>query len=392
MIHLNENRTVVHMDLDAFFVSVERLRDSRLEGLPLIIGGTSGRGVVSSCSYEARKFGVHSAMPMKLARRLCPHATIISGDFELYSQKSIEVTDVIREQAPLFEKASIDEFYLDLTGMDRFFGCFKWTKELRQSIIKETGLPISFGMSSNKTVAKVATNEVKPNGQTEIARGLEAGFLRPLPVSRIPMVGKKTAHFLSTLGVRKVQTLQEIPRDFLTRIMGKSGATLWQRARGIDNSPVVPYSERKSISTEMTFGEDTIDVDGLRATLVRMTEKIAFKMRSEQKLSACITVKVRYANFDTVTKQTRIAYTASDHVLSARALELFESLYDRRLRVRLIGVRCSHLIRGGHQIDLFEDTERDLNLYEAIDKIKFKYGAGAIMRGNAVRAIGRSGH
>lgn len=389
MIYLSEKRAVVHMDLDTFFVSVERLRDSRLEGIPLIIGGSGDRGVVASCSYEARKFGVHSAMPMKLARRLCPNATIISGDMELYSQKSHEVTEVIREAAPVVEKSSIDEFYLDLTGLERFFGCFQWTHELRDRVTRETGLPLSFGLSTNKTVAKVATGEGKPKGSIQVDRGMEASFLRPLPVSRIPMVGEKTARFLSNLGVRRIETLQEIPRDYLSRIMGKPGEVLWQRARGVDHSPVVPYSERKSVSTEMTFGEDTIDVAGLRGTIARMTEKVAFKMREEEQLCATLTVKVRYANFDTVTRQARIPYTASDHILAKKALELFETLYDRRLRVRLVGVRCSDLIRGGYQINLFEDTEKQIRLYEAIDHIKHRFGAEAVMRAAATRSIRR---
>lgn len=389
MMYLSDKRAVVHMDLDAFFVSVERLRDSRLEGIPLIIGGSGDRGVVASCSYEARKFGVHSAMPMKLARRLCPHGTIISGDMELYSQKSHEITEIIREAAPVVEKSSIDEFYLDLSGLERFFGCYSWTRELRSKVIKESGLPISFGLSTNKTVAKVATGEGKPNGEQYVQSGLEAAFLRPLPVSRIPMVGDKTSRFLSNLGVRRIETLQEIPREFLSRIMGKPGEVLWQRAQGVDHTPVIPYSERKSVSTEMTFGEDTIDVAGLRATIARMIEKVGFKMREEEQLCATITVKVRYANFDTVTKQSRIPYTASDHVLYHKALELFEALYDRRLRVRLVGVRCSELIRGGYQINLFEDTEKQIRLYDAIDRIKHRFGAEAVMRAAATRSIRR---
>ncbi|MFM2374998.1 MAG: hypothetical protein RLZZ165_94, partial [Bacteroidota bacterium] len=297
---LNEKRAIVHMDLDTFFVSVERLRDARLKGRPLIIGGTGGRGVVSSCSYETRKFGVQSGMPMKLARRLCPAATVISGDFELYSRYSDEVTALVRAHSPLFEKASIDEFYVDMTGMERFFGAYRWASDLRSRIARETGLPMSMGMAVNKTVAKVATGEIKPNGQMEVSRGMEQSFLDPLPVSKIPMVGEKTAQFLSNLGVRQVRTLREIPQEFLQRIMGKAGMTLWQRAHGIDDTPVEPYSERKSISSEQTFAEDTIDIAGLHATLARMTERLAFSLREAEKLTACITVKVRYADFNTV--------------------------------------------------------------------------------------------
>ncbi len=381
--HLKESRAVVHLDMDTFFVSVERTRDRRLAGKPLIIGGTGGRGVVASCSYETRKFGVRSGMPMKMARRLCPDATIISGDHELYSNYSHTVTDIIREDAPLFEKASIDEFYVDMTGMDRFFGSFQWARQLSHRITHETGLPISFGLARNKTVAKVATTEVKPQGRAHIVQGQEQPFLDPLHVRKLPAVGEKTGAFLSNLGVRKIRGLREIPRDVLVRILGKPGATLHQRAQGIDPRPIVPYNERKSISTERTFGEDTIDVRGLRATLIGMTERLAFQLRDSEKLTACITVKVRYADFNTMTRQARIPYTAVDSVLSDKALALFDQLYDRRQRVRLIGVRFSHLIHGGYQINLFQDTQKQIRLYQAIDRMKHRFGAGAVMRASA---------
>jgi DNA polymerase-4 len=384
-----DSRAVVHMDLDTFFVSVERLRDSRLLGRPLIIGGTGGRGVVASCSYEARKFGVRSGMPMKLARRICPTGTIVSGDYEAYSKYSDMVTEIVRGDAPLFEKASIDEFYIDMTGMERFFGTFRWAEGLREKVRVETGLPMSFGLSINKTVAKVATNEAKP-GALEVPIGTEQPFLDPLAVQKLPMVGEKTALFLGNMGVRQVRTLREIPREVLSRIMGKPGETLWQRAHGIDDTPVEPYNERKSVSSERTFGEDTIDILGLRATLTGMTERLAFSLRDTNKLCACITVKLRYADFNTVTRQCRLPYTASDHLLIDKALELFEQLYDRRQRVRLLGVRFSHLIYGGYQIDLFEDTEKQVRLYAAIDKVKHRFGASAVTRGSALGSLDRN--
>lgn len=384
----NDRRVVVHMDLDTFFVSVERLRDSRLKGRPLMIGGSGGRGVVASCSYEARKFGVRSGMPMKLARRLCPAATVISGDHEAYSKYSDMVTDVLREDAPLFEKASVDEFYVDMTGMERFHGTFSWAQNVRERVAHETGLPMSFGLSVNKMMAKVATNEVKP-GALEVPRGMEQPFLDPLGVQKIPMVGEKTAQTLVNMGVRQVKVLRDIPREFLQRIFGKPGDMLWQRARGLDDSPVEPYNERKSISAERTFPEDSIDITGMRATLTRLAERLAFSLRSTGKLCACITVKLRYADFNTVTRQFRLSYTASDHVLISKALELFEQLYDRRQRVRLLGVRLSHLIYGGHQISLFEDTERQVRLYEAVDKVKFRFGSDAVMRASGLGGVDR---
>lgn len=375
-----EPRSIVHMDLDSFFVSVECLENSSLIGKPVIIGGTGDRGVVASCSYEARKFGVRSAMPAKLARRLCPDAIFIRGDHERYSYYSNVVTDVIRENTPVYEKASIDEFYLDLTGMDKFFGCYKWATELRQKITKETGLPISFGLSQNKTVSKIATGEVKPNGQTQINYGTEKPFLAPLSVQKIPMVGEKTYSLLRGLGVEKVETIQQMPVTLMENVLGESGIVIWRKANGIDTTPVEPYSERKSISTEETFQQDTIDVDKLKALLVTMTEKLAFQLRAEKKLTACVTIKVRYSNFDTHTMQAQIPYTSCDHILLKKAKELFEKLYNRRLLVRLLGVRFSHLVNGHYQINLFEDSEEIIRLYQAMDKMKVKYGENTLAR------------
>ena len=377
---MQKDRTIVHMDLDSFFVSVSRLENTALHNKPVIVGGTSDRGVVAACSYEARAFGVHSAMPIKLARRLCPDAIIIRGDYDRYSYYSEVVTDIIKEDVPVYEKSSIDEFYIDMTGMDRFFGCYNYTSELRQRIMKETGLPISFGLSENKTVSKVATGEAKPNGQKKIDFGDEKVFLGPLSIKKIPMVGDKTYTLLRSMGVERVYTLQEMPPDLLTKVLGENGFVLWKKANGIDNTPVEPYSERKSISTEETFEQDTADVVFLKSLLVKMTEKLAFQLRSENKLTACITVKIRYSNFDTHTTQSRISYTSSDHTLIAKAKELFDKLYERRMLIRLIGIRFSHLVGGGNQINLFEDSEEIINLYQAMDHLRKKFGNAAVSR------------
>ncbi|MFT5244798.1 MAG: DNA polymerase-4 [Psychroserpens sp.] len=377
---MKTSQTILHLDLDTFFVSVERLQNSKLEGKPVLIGGLSDRGVVASCSYEARRFGVHSAMPMKLARQLCPDAEIIKGDSGLYSKYSHMVTDVVKEQAPIYEKASIDEFYLDATGMDRFFGTYKWASELRQRIIKETGLPISFGMSTNKTVAKISTGEAKPNGQIYIVSGKEKGFLAPLPVRKIPMVGEKTTHLLHRMGVKYIYTVQEMPREMLEGALGKPGLTLWNKAQGIDPTPVIPYVERKSISLERTFEKDTIDVFKLKSILVAMVEELAFQLRHGERLTSCVTVKIRYADFNTYSKQKRVPYSSADHVLIEVVRQLFEALFDRRQLIRLIGVRFSHLVQGSYQIDLFDDTEKMVSLYEAMDKMKNRFGHEAVKR------------
>ena len=372
-------RAIVHMDLDTFFVSCERRTNSELNDIPLIIGG-GDRGVVASCSYEARRFGVRSAMPIHMALKLCPQAKVMKGDMELYSQLSHDVTQIIQEKAPVMEKASIDEFYLDITGMDKFHGNYKWTDELAQKVIKETGLPISFSLSINKTVSKIATGEGKPVGNLEIPEQGVQDFLNPLSIQKIPMVGAVTFQLLSRIGVRKIQTLAEMPAEVLQQMIGKNGLELWKKAHGIDNTPVEPYTERKSISTETTFTQDTIDIAKLRRILLGMVEKLAFQLRAEQWLTSTVTVKIRYANFDTETKQCRVAYTSADHILTKNVTELFEKVYQRRMRLRLIGVRFSGLVRGTYQIDLFEDTQEMLSLYEAMDKMKKRYGFDAVMR------------
>lgn len=374
------DRNIIHLDLDAFFVAVECKRNQRLRGKPLIIGGSSRRGVVAACSYETRKFGVHSAMPMYLALQLCPDAIVISGDMEAYSQNSHEVTEIIADAAPMFEKASIDEFYIDASGMDRYFGAFKWAVELRRKIIKESNLPISLAMSVNKLVSKVATAEFKPNAEKQIAAGTEQDFLGPLTVDKIPMIGKQTASFLYDMGVRTVDTLRQMPVNFLVSAFGKNGLAIWNKARGLDESPVVPYTEQKSISTESTFDEDTIDVKRLKSILIAMVEKVAYTLREQKKLTSCVTVKIRYSNFDTETKQVHIPYTSSDQVILKTVTELFDKLYNRRMLIRLVGVRLSGLVHGSHQISLFDETEESVNLHGAIDRIKQAYGVEKLVR------------
>jgi DNA polymerase-4 len=385
---MKEKRSIVHLDLDTFFVSVERLFDDRLKGKPILIGGASDRGVVASCSYEARKFGVHSAMPMRTARQLCPEAIVVRGDFEKYSQKSQEITEIIREGVPLFEKASIDEFYIDLTGMDRFFGCFKLAHQLRQRIIQESGLNISMGLSQNKTVSKIATGEAKPNNEKQIPLGEEKSFLSPLSVRKIPMIGEKTSQTLYNMGVKKVHTLQQMPAQLLEATFGKNGKMIWEKANGIDLSPVVPYSEAKSISSENTFEEDTIDTRLLEATLIAMTEQLSTKLRQKGQLTACVTVKIRYSDFETHSIQQRIPYTAADHSLLPLVKQLFQKLYTRRLLIRLVGVRFSNLVYGNYQIQLFEDSQQQIQLYQALDKLNVKYGDKTVCRAVAM-GVGR---
>lgn len=381
---LSPNRHIAHLDMDTFFVSVERLKNSKLKNKPLIVGGGE-RGVVMACSYETRKFQVHSGMSMKMARRLCPEAMVIRGDFDSYSKYSRLVTDVVRDTVPEFEKASIDEFYIDLTGFDKFFGCSLFIGELKKKIAKESGLPVSYGMASNKLVSKVATNEAKPNGQLEIPFGEEKTFLAPLPVNRIPGIGQETAILLIQRGVETVRFLSEIPVEMLECLFGKNGVELWRRANGIDETPVVPYREQKSISTDHTFENDTTNIFFLHGALTRMTEAIAFQLRQQDKMTGCVSVKIKYSNFDTVTKQRHIDYSSSDHVLLKFSRELFDKLYERRLRIRGIGVGFSDLIPGNYQINLYEDTQEMIHLYGAVDSIKKRFGEKFLMRAIGVK-------
>ena len=369
-------------------MSCERLLNPELNRKPVLVGGISGRGVVAACSYEARQYGIHSAMPMRMAQQLCPHAIVVKGNSSIYSKFSDTITEIISEQAPLYEKSSIDEFYIDVTGMDKFYGSYKWAQELRERIIKETHLPISFGLSTNKTVSKVATNEIKPNNHVKIEEGQEKSFLAPLVVKKIPMVGDQTYKMLLSMGVKYVRTIQEMPVELMEKVMGKNGIALWKKAQGIDNSLVEPYCERKSISSSLTFEKDTINVAALKNLLLAMTEKLAFALRNGNKLTSCVTVTVRYSDFDTRTRQKRISYTSLDHTLIETVMDLFDQLYTRRVLVRLVGVRFSHLLGGSYQMKLFEDNAKLIQLYQRMDKIRNRFGTDAVQRASTLGVHG----
>lgn len=375
-----ELRHIVHIDLDSFFVSVERLKDASLNGKPVIIGGTSDRGVVASCSYEARKYGIHSAMPAKQARSLCPHAVFIHGNHSEYSKASKVVTEIIKQEVPLFEKTSIDEFYIDLTGMEKFFGCYKLATELRQKIIRETGLPISFGLSANKVVSKVATGEAKPNGQLYVEHGREKEFLAPLPVRKIPMIGEKACEALASLGIHKVGDLQRQNLSHLERVFGKAGLYMWEKSNGIDNSLIEPYHERKSISSEHTFHKDVMDIALLDELIMSMTEQLSYSLRNENKYAACIAIKIRYSNFETFSQQMTIRPACADHILFPLVKSLFRKAYKTGRAIRLIGVRLSNLTDGDFQPGLFDDHEKSMKLYKALDELNNRYGKKTISR------------
>ncbi|MBS7563292.1 DNA polymerase IV [Mucilaginibacter sp. Bleaf8] len=373
-------RYIVHIDLDSFFVSVERKFNPSLIGKPVIIGGSEDRGVVASCSYEARKFGVHSAMPTRQALRLCPQAIVIRGTHGRYSQASREVTQIIHDAVPLYQKTSVDEFYIDLTGMDRYYDPYQMATDLRQRITHETGLPISFGMASCKTVAKMATNQAKPNGQLFVKHGTEKEFMAPFNISKIPMLGEKACEKLYQYGIEKIADLQKVNVRFLESLFGKSGKHILEKANGIDDSEIIPHSERKSISTEHTFGTDTADRRTLETILVSMTEELAFKLRSENKLASCLAIKIRYANFETHTLQEKISFTSAEHILIPGIKNLLKRAWNQHRPIRLIGVKLSQLCSGSYQINLFEDNEEQIKLYKAMDAINFKYGNKTVCR------------
>lgn len=378
-------RYIAHFDLDSFFVSVEVLLNPALKDKPVVVGGSRERGVVAAASYAVRKFGVHSAMPMKKALQLCPDAIVVKGTRGAYSHYSRMVTDIIAAKAPLFQKASVDEFYIDLTGMDKFFDVFKWTIDLRQEIIDKTKLPISFGLAANKLVAKIATDEAKPNGYLFIKPGMEQNFLAQLPVNKIPGVGTQTFASLKALNIHYIKDILNYSPQVLEEHLGKYGVDLWHKAHGTHDGEVVNFHEAKSISTENTFHDFSADTDFLLSELVRMTERVAHELRQDEKLTGCIAVKIRYPDFETTSRQTTIDYTFRDDELIAAAKELFDKLYRKGKEVRLLGVRLTDFTNHAMQGSLFDDHEKKTNLYKAIDAVKLKYGSPLLQKGRTVR-------
>lgn len=375
---MSTDRQIIHMDQDAFFVSVEVRKNPQLVGKPVIIGSLSDRGVVASCSYEARKFGVYSAMPARMARMLCPHGIWIRGNMDEYSKASHEITEILKENVPLIEKASIDEHYIDMTGMDKHFGTLQYAKELRAKVMRETALPISFGLSVNKTVSKMATNECKPNGELNIEKAVVQPFLNPLSIRKIPGLGEKTFIKLSDMGIKRIYELSQVHPEYMNSILGKNGIWLLHKAKGIDDSPIIPYQEQKSIGTQTTFEKDSIDLVSINYLLTAMVMELAFDLRQKKKQTACVTVTIRYSTREDVTKQATIPYTSLDGPLIIKVKELFKQAYQKRLLIRLVGVRLSNLVNGFEQIDLYTASEEQYSLCQAMDKIRRRFGPDSI--------------
>jgi DNA polymerase-4 len=378
-------RYIAHFDLDSFFVSVEMLQDPSLLGKAVVVGGSRDRGVVTTCSYEARKFGVRSAMPMRRAMELCPHAIIVKSSYGQYAKYSAWVTNIIAANAPLYEKASIDEFYIDLTGMDTFFNPLEWTIRLRQTIMDETGLPISFGLATNKLVAKIATDEAKPNGYLFVTPGKEKEFLAPLPVEKLGGVGKKSHQTLLGLGIYTIGDILKYDAGLLEKALGKWGTQLVRQANGLSDSVVSPHRESKSISAENTFEENTADINILLAQLVGQAERVSYELRQEKKFATCVAIKFRNANFETSTRQITIPATIADSDIIKAATDLFTKLYVPGTLVRLLGVRLSGLTDTGAQTNLFDNKTEQHALYEAIDAVKNKFGKSVLRKARTIK-------
>ena len=381
-------RQIVHMDLDTFYINCTVLKMPDLKGKPLIIGGVSNRGIVTSASAEARKFGVRPAMPTRYAKQLCPDAVVLQGDYDLFTKYSNTVNEILAETAPVLERSAVDEFYMDVTGMDRFFGCQQFTREMVHRVQHETGLKMSFGLSINKTVAKMCTSYSGHAGYFQVAKPEVQPFLDPQSIMKLPSLGRVTYRLLRRISIKVIKTMRQLPVQSMDELLGKQGVNLWKKANGIDPTPVVPFTQQKAISTEKTFDLDTQNILELKSLLVSMVEKVAFQLRVENKLCSCITVKIRYSNQDTEVKQAKIPFTSNDDILIDYAHKLFDKLYNRRMMLRLVGVKLSHFVYGAHQIDVFQDNSKLINLYQAMDKMKKRYDNPQLIR----RATGYSAY
>lgn len=387
-------RWILHLDMDAFYVSVERLLDPSLEGRAVLVGGDpGGRGVVASASYEARRKGVHSAMPMGRARMLCPEAVIIRGTHERYAEYSGRVHEILRRFSPLVEMASQDEAYVDLSGTERLWGA-PWTaaERMRQTILEETRLPSSMGLAANKLLAKVASTLAKPRGFLRVFPGGEAALLAPLPIEALPGIGPKTAEKLHSFGIERLGDLVELGAETLEQLFGATGRELYERARGCNDSAVEPEREAKSIGREHTFPEDVDDPVRLISMLSELTEHVASALRADTLQARTITLKFRYADFQTHTaSRTLLSPTDDEKILLETARDLLRRHWTRRVRLRLVGVSVSNLQRAAWQLDLFDEatTRRRIQLHGAVDALRRRHGFEVIHRARSLESEGK---
>jgi DNA polymerase IV len=382
--------SILHVDMDAFFVSVELLTRPELRGQPVVVGGRPDqRGVVSAASYEARKYGIHSAMPLRTAGRLCPHAVFLDGHHEKYGEWSDRVASILARFSPIVEMVSIDEAYLDLAGTERIYGpAFTAADKLLRTISKETQLPCSGGLATTRLVAKVASDQGKPRGLVWVAPGMEARFLAPLPIRKIPGIGEVTERALRALAIQTVEHLASHSQEKLESIFGQWGTALFRKARGGDAYEFLIDAEPKSISHNHTFGEDTSDVAEMESMLSHLSQKACKRLREAGLSSRTLTLTIRYAGFQTYTRSKTVADPARlDADVFAVFLELFREHRDPKRKVRLLGVALSALSHGAEQLDLLQADRRDKlkKLTEATDRLRDKFGFASVQFGGSLR-------
>jgi len=382
-------RRIMHIDLDAFFVSVEQQENPELKGKPVVVGGRpQGRGVVASASYEARAFGLHAGMPLATASRLCPQAIFIEGSFPKYRHASERFMTILADFSPYVEPLGLDEAYLDVTGFESIYGSIhQMAVKLKQRIKDELGLCASVGIANCKVVAKVASELSKPDGLLEIAAGNERSFLAPLPVAKLPGIGRKTERILNGLGINTIEELSIMSLGALKSHFGAFGEVLHRFAHGIDDREVEPPAATKSISRETTFGKDTRDHSRLKATLHYLGERVGVELRQRGKRARCITLKLRYADFTTITRRHTLSQTTdSDQTIFDTGVKLLDkALSQERQPVRLIGIGVSNLVESGRQLDMLDSSaRRQEELNRAIDRIRNKYGFTVIQTGRTL--------
>src|ERR1700757_997234 len=382
--------SILHVDMDAFFVSVELLDRPELRGKPVVVGGQPDqRGVVSAASYEARKFGIHSAMPLRTAGRLCPHAVFLDGHYDKYSEWSDRIASILAKFSPVVEMVSVDEAYLDLSGTERLHGPpFAAADNLLRTITKQTGLPCSGGLATTRLTAKVASEQAKPRGLVWVAPGMEARFLAPLPIRKIPGIGEVTERALRALGIETVEQLASHSQEKLEKIFGQWGTALFRKARGGDAYEFLIDAEPKSISHNHTFGEDTADVAVMESMLSHLSQKACKRLREAGLSSRTLTLTIRYAGFQTYTRSKTVQESVRlDADIFAIFLELFREHRDPKRKVRLLGVALSRLAHGAEQLDLLEADRREklAKLTKATDQLRDKFGFGSVQFGGSLR-------
>src|SRR5271165_721165 len=382
--------SILHIDMDAFFVSVELLARPELKGLPVIVGGQRDqRGVVTSASYEARRFGVHSAMALRTAAKLCPQGVFLDSHHELYGRWSDRIASILSKYSPVVEMASVDEAYIDLAGTERLHGpALAAADKLSREIASTTGLPCSIGVGTSRLIAKVASEQAKPRGLVWVAPGSEEAFLAPLPVRRIPGIGKVTERALRAMGIETVAQIASEPQERLEIIFGRWGHALYRKARGGDSYEFLVDAEAKSISQNHTFGEDTLDEQAMTATISHLSQKACKRLRESGLSTRTLTLTIRYAGFDTYTRSKSLPEaTQLDADVSSVFLQLFQQHRNRKRKVRLLGVSLSNMGHGGEQLDLL-DAERRAKLEkltQATDRLRERFGFGAVQFGGSLR-------